>query len=54
MRKKYKTVSISEEHTTMIEDVIDSDNYGYSSISEFVKESVRERLRELGYKVWLL
>ena len=51
MRKKYKTVSIPEELAIMIEEVIESDNYGYSSISEFVKESVRERLRGLGYKV---
>ncbi len=50
-KKRYRTVSLPEELFEKIEAVIESKEYGYSSVTEFIKELVRERLRELGYKV---
>ena len=49
MRERYRTVSLPEELTKKIVEVINSKRYGYASISEFVKECIRNKLRELGY-----
>ncbi len=49
-RKRYGTISLPQELLDRIEEVVDSGKFGYASASEFVKEAIRERLRELGYK----
>lgn len=48
-RKRYVTVSVPVELSEIVSKVVKSKKYGYISVSEFVKESIRERLRELGY-----
>lgn len=50
-RKKYRTVSIPESLFERIEEIVESDKSSYVSVSEFVKEVVRNRLREMGYKI---
>lgn len=52
-KKKYKyhTVNLSELLVIKIKEVIASGKHGYTSIPDFVKESVRKHLRELGYLV---
>jgi len=47
-RKRYRTISIPEELVEKIEQVV-AGGYGYTSLSEFVKECLRNRLRELGF-----
>ncbi|MFQ6085279.1 MAG: ribbon-helix-helix domain-containing protein [Candidatus Bathyarchaeia archaeon] len=51
MRKKYRTVSIPEDLYDRIEDAVNNGNGGYTSVGEFVRESVRRTLRELGTKL---
>mgnify|MGYP000220983314 CR=1 FL=1 len=51
VRKKYRTISIPEELYLVVEEAVRSGKGGYTSIGEFVKEAVRDRLRELDFKV---
>ena len=51
MRKRYRTVSIPDKLYEMVEKAVKSGKGGYASVGEFVRESVRKRLRELGYRI---
>jgi len=51
VRKQYRTISIPEELYTTIEEAMEKERGGYVSVGEFVKEAVRTKLRELGYKI---
>ena len=49
---RWKTVSIPRYLADLIqEDIVKNGKYGYHSLSSFVEDAVRKRLRELGYKV---
>lgn len=48
-RKKWVSVKIPEELVNIIKEVVDSGKYGYTSVSDFVTDAVRKRLRELDY-----
>jgi metal-responsive CopG/Arc/MetJ family transcriptional regulator len=48
---KYHTVNLLKSLTEKIEEVIESENHGYTSIPDFVKTAVRRYLRELEYLV---
>jgi Arc/MetJ-type ribon-helix-helix transcriptional regulator len=43
----YRSLRIPENLVSKIEDVIENKDQGYTSISEFVKDSVRRRLEEI-------
>jgi len=43
----YRSLRIPENLVSKIEDVIENKDLGYTSISEFVKDSVRRRLEEI-------
>ncbi len=45
---KWRAVKIPEELAKIIEEIVKEGKYGYTSISDFVTDSVRKRLRELG------
>ncbi|MFQ5951732.1 MAG: ribbon-helix-helix domain-containing protein [Candidatus Geothermarchaeales archaeon] len=49
-RKGYSAVSLPEDLLERVRQVIESERGGYSSIAEFVKEAIRLRLKELGFK----
>ena len=51
VRKEYRTISIPEELYTTIEEAMKKERGGYASVGEFVKDAVRTKLRELGYKI---
>jgi len=44
-------VSLPKDLVDRIEKLIKEGKYGYQSISEFVKDAVRRRLKELGEKI---
>ncbi len=44
---RYRSVRLPEELIEEIEKVIRSGKHGYKSIAEFIKEAVREELREV-------
>ena len=46
---KYHTVNLPEVLAKKIQEVIDSEEHGYTSIPDFVKASVRRLLRDLEY-----
>jgi Arc/MetJ-type ribon-helix-helix transcriptional regulator len=46
MTKKYKNVSIPEELYKKLEDLVESKRAGYVSVSDAVKDAVRELLRK--------
>ena len=46
-RKKYRMVGLPEELYKRCEAIVNSGKYGYTSVSEFVKDAVRRRLEEL-------
>jgi len=46
---KYHTVNLPDSLAKVVEEVVESDKHGYTSIPDFVKEAVRRYLRELGY-----
>lgn len=46
---KYHTVNVPLVLADKINKVIESGEHGYTSVPEFVKESTRRYLRELGY-----
>jgi len=50
-KEKYRTVLIPESLFEKIEEIVDFDESSYVSVSEFVKEVIRNRLREMGYKI---
>ena len=50
-RKRYTSVSIPVRLAKIIEEVIESGVYGYTSVGEFVRDAVRRRLEELGFGV---
>jgi len=51
MSERYVTISLPESFVKKIDEVIDNKDFGYSSRAEFVKESIRNRLRELGIQI---
>ena len=51
VRKQYRTISIPEELYITIEEATKKEGGGYASVGEFVKDAVRTKLRELGYKI---
>jgi len=48
MPKGYMSVSIPKQLMEVIEEVIESGETTYSSKTEFIKEAIRLRLREMG------
>jgi len=54
-KKQYRTISLPQELYITIEEAIEeaikNENGDYVPTSEFVKDVVRTRLRELGYKI---
>ncbi|MGD6853291.1 MAG: ribbon-helix-helix domain-containing protein [Candidatus Bathyarchaeia archaeon] len=46
MPKQYRNVSIPEELYTKIENLVDSKQAGYVSVSDAVKDAIRELLRK--------
>jgi Arc/MetJ-type ribon-helix-helix transcriptional regulator len=46
---KYHTVNLPDSLARIIEEVVESRKHGYTSIPDFVKDAVRQYLRELGY-----
>ncbi len=50
-RKKYRTVGLPETLYLECERVVREGLYGYSSVSEFVKDAVRRRLEEIKEKM---
>lgn len=47
-RKKYRIIGLPEELFLDCEKIVKFGNYGYSSVSELVKDAVRRRLESLG------
>ena len=45
--RKYVNVSLPVSIADDIRLIVESDSYGYTSISEFVKDAVRHRLLEI-------
>jgi Arc/MetJ-type ribon-helix-helix transcriptional regulator len=43
----YRSVRIPDDMLTKMEDVINNNELGYASISEFVKDAVRRRLEDI-------
>ncbi len=48
-RSRYVYIAIPQELAEKIDEVINSERFGYRSRGEFVVEAVRKRLEELGY-----
>lgn len=46
-KKRYTNIPLPDELAKQIENVINTSELGYKTKSEFVKEAVREKLREL-------
>jgi len=46
-KTSYRSLRIPETLVSKIEKVIEDEELGYSSISEFVKDAVRRRLEEI-------
>jgi len=46
---RYRAVNLPVGLADIIRKTIESDRHGYTTIPEFVKESIRRYLRELGY-----
>ncbi|MEM1703538.1 MAG: ribbon-helix-helix domain-containing protein [Zestosphaera sp.] len=46
---RWASVRIPEELHKIIQQVVSEGKYGYTSVSDFVVDAVRQRLRELGY-----
>jgi Arc/MetJ-type ribon-helix-helix transcriptional regulator len=46
MTKRYKNVSIPEELYFKLEELVKSKNAGYVSVSDAIKDAVRELLRK--------
>jgi len=46
MTKRYKNVSIPEELYEKLEELVESKKVGYVSVSDAVKDAVRELLRK--------
>jgi hypothetical protein len=44
--KRYKAISIPEELTTRIEEVLKAGKHGYRTRSEFVVDAIRRRLED--------
>ena len=51
MAKKFASVSLPKELIDKIDLIIKNGKFGYESRPEFIKESVRKRLSELGYEM---
>jgi len=47
LMRRYTNIPLPDELAKQIDDVIKTADFGYKTKSEFVKESVRERLIEL-------
>ena len=47
LMRRYTNIPLPDELAKQIDDVIKTADFGYKTKSEFVKESVRERLVEL-------
>jgi hypothetical protein len=45
--KRYKAISVPEELTTRIEEVLKAGKHGYRTRSEFVVDAIRRRLEDL-------
>ncbi|MEM2353742.1 MAG: ribbon-helix-helix domain-containing protein [Desulfurococcaceae archaeon] len=46
---RWASVRIPEELYKLIQRVVNEGKHGYTSVSDFVTDAVRQRLRELGY-----
>lgn len=46
---KWSSVRIPEELYELIKKVVAEGKHGYTSVSDFVTDAVRQRLRDLGY-----
>ena len=49
-KEGYRTITIPESMYKIIKDIVrNRPELGYSNISEFVREAVRDKLKKLGY-----
>jgi Arc/MetJ-type ribon-helix-helix transcriptional regulator len=46
---QWKSVKIPAELYELVKRVVEERKYGYTSVSDFIAEAIRLRLRELGY-----
>lgn len=51
MVKDYTSVSVSNKLLELIDEVVESDETTYKTRSDFIKDAVRIRLRDLGKKI---
>lgn len=51
MAKGYTSVSISNKLLNLIDEIIESEKTSYRTRSDFIKDAIRIRLRELGKKI---
>jgi len=48
-KKGYRSVTIPDELYELIKEVVQNKKqYGYGNVSEFVREAIREKLKQLG------
>jgi len=47
MRKKYRMIGLPEDLYLRCKEIVDSEEHGYASVSEMVKDATRRRLEEL-------
>ena len=48
-KKRYRSFNLPKALADKVEEVTDSGKHGYVNVPDFVKESIRRYLRELGY-----
>ena len=46
-RKGYTTIALPNVLLDQVDEIVDSKKYGYVSKPEFIKEAIREKLRNL-------
>ena len=46
-KKKWKTIQLPEDLIKQVDKIASTPGYGYTSRSEFIKESVRQRIQEI-------
>jgi Arc/MetJ-type ribon-helix-helix transcriptional regulator len=48
-KKRYRSFNLHKALADKVEAVIDNGKHGYVNVPDFVRESIRRYLRELGY-----
>lgn len=52
MDKRYKNVSLNVDLVSRIEQIMNNGGFGYTSVTQFVKEAVRLRCDELESRIY--